>query len=195
MTIAGAYWIVEAVDLSQKKIYVKPTKKSLSKLWTGSGADVHTKIVKRMQKALTEDIQYSYLSESAADRLSRARMDAASSGIATANAIEAGPGTVLFIPWAGTRQMRAWQAIFQRKDVTRRAGITSVSQENAFCFRVITESDPKSFLNRLRAGVEGIENMEEGLDAKRIPPFDKYDSLLPESLLIKGYVHNRLGWE
>jgi ATP-dependent Lhr-like helicase len=194
IVLAGRFWQVVSVDLAQKCVFVKPTKKSEAKLWRGGGGEVHNRVVERMRQALEEERDYPYLTQRAKGRLAAARLYARERGVSRRGCLQNGDRGVLFLPWAGTRQVRTWSAIFRKPSLRERLGVLDVALDNGYAFAIGTELEAQEFLERLNRAMQEIPDARAIVEEGKAPYCDKYDALLPKGLLAKQYASNMLGW-
>jgi ATP-dependent Lhr-like helicase len=191
LVLAGRYWQVETVDFLRRKIYVVPGNAGTERIWRGGGAELHRRIAERMKQVLMEDGDYPYLSKQARSRLTEARAYAAARGDLGAVCIPGEDGFLL-LPWLGSRGMRTLAAFFQNREYRETLGISSCYREQEFVFYIRSELDLPGFKGTLRNLILGLDAPESLLEPGKIPLTDKYDYLLPQSLLLKQYAANML---
>ncbi len=80
--LAGHTWRVVRVEAEQKIVYVQRAKGRATAMWSGGGAEIHTRVLERMRQVLQEDIVYTYLHPRAEQRLAQARALAKHTGMA-----------------------------------------------------------------------------------------------------------------
>ncbi|MCL1804059.1 MAG: DEAD/DEAH box helicase [Eubacteriaceae bacterium] len=190
--LAGRHWIAEEIDIAQKKVYASIAKGSAAKLWSGTSGELHSRVAQRMKQALTESEMYAYLSESAKERLSSARAYAKAIGICSSVCSEIDSETLVFAPWPGTKQARAWSLALKNSIVREICSIGSIEEENGFAYVINTPLYPDAFMDSLSRAISIIGSPEALLSPKATPYADKYDSLLPERLHVKSYAANML---
>ncbi len=104
--LAGRVWEVEEIDMPRKLLYAKKVDGKMDVAWPGDSGEIHTRVLERMRKVLTEDTVYPYLKPSAAKRLEEARLLARQTGFAKRPLICLGGNRYCLFPWLGTRAIR-----------------------------------------------------------------------------------------
>jgi ATP-dependent Lhr-like helicase len=195
LVLGGRSWRVQTVNLRGREIIVGPGAEGGVRMWRGGSASVHIKVTRRMRQALTEKARYPYLSPRAAERLAEARRAAAETGLGETRVVPAGKGAFFFIPWLGSRGMRTLLLLLQRKENKESLSLISTERENEFALRIHCKLPPAEFQRTLDRIIGQTENAEALADPSKIPLTDKFDYLLPPSLLLKQYAANLLGLE
>lgn len=187
--LAGKSWKTELVDDDKKRVYVSPVKGTKIPIWSGSGGDIHSRIVKRMRQILVENQEYAYLKNNAIEAINEARLIARQSGMLDSDFVLLDK-KIIYCPWVGTKEIRTintlLNGVFQDEleimstDLNKLfIEITSTSSlsELVHCVSSLTlkTSDPDVII---------------GPDIK--PIIDKYDYMLPEQLLKQAFVENQL---
>jgi ATP-dependent Lhr-like helicase len=187
--LAGRTWEVVDVVSEQRVLVVSRVKGSLKTHFSGTGGDIHDRVVQRMRKVLAEDIQFPYLTEQAAMRLSEARTLARSAGIADHPCIlPLGGDRVAILPWLGSRVLRTLDVWFSGIE-----GLSRPSRED-FYFTVVAEDGGAEEVSRLLMGA--IASLEAADLVRNLPRAHceraKYDEFLPEDLLKKVFAMESL---
>mgnify|MGYP007005502156 CR=1 FL=1 len=104
--LAGHVWEVEDCDIKRRLIYVRPVKGRMDVSWPGDYGEIHTKILERMKKVLTEETVYPYRKLQAVERLTAARTVARNTGLCERPVLRLGGLSYCFFPWLGTRPFR-----------------------------------------------------------------------------------------
>ena len=190
LILGGRYWQVRGVDLRGREILVSPGEEGGERVWRGSPGETHSRIVERMRGILAEGEQYPYLSERARARLDEGRVQAGKLKLTEDYFVPLAPGVFFFIPWLGSRAMRTLGVLFRHRETRKALGLRSCSREKELVFRIGSGLPVPEFRKRL-AGVldRGIPPDAVSGD---IPLTDKYDYLLPPTLLKKQYTANML---
>ena len=194
--LAGRVWEVEELDIARKLIYVKQVKGKMEISWPGDYGEIHTKILEKMREILLCDEEYPYLKPQAKERLASARAIARNTGFAVRPVVRLGGFSYCIFPWLGTRAFRTLRRTLLR--FSKDLGVSAVEFEGCYYISFKMErTTEEEFFPRL---VELIEK-NGGLDPEELvfrsetPCTDKYDSLIPPSLLRKVYAHDRLDSE
>lgn len=193
--LAGRVWEVEECDVKRRLIYVHPVKGRMEVSWPGDFGEIHTRILERMRQVLLEDTDYPYLKKQARERLQAARIIARNTGLAERPVVRLGGFSYCFFPWLGTKSSRTLRRTL--KHYAAALGISGVEFEGCYAIAFKMEGcNEEELVDRLLRLIE-----EERLCATDLvseseaPANDKYDPLLPPSLLRKAYAADRLNVE
>ncbi len=189
--LAGRVWEVTELDVGRKLIYVKPVKGKMEISWPGDYGEIHTKILQRMRKVLSEDIVYPYLKPNAAKRLAVARHIAKNTGMLSHSVISLGGMTYCMFPWLGTRSFRTL-----RKTLVKNAAALNISnvEFEGCCYITFRYEGDKiqRFTDRLNAICKDGVDKESLISKSESPVFEKYDDYIPGELLRLAYAADRL---
>lgn len=188
--LAGRVWEVEELDIPRKLIYVHPVAGKMEVSWPGDSGAIHTKILERMRRVLTEDTVYPYLKPNAAHRLEVARHLARNTGVGERMLIHLGGSTWCLFPWLGTISFRTLRRFLAKH--AKELGISGIEFEGCYYIIFRMEGDGKDFcriLARLAAG--GID-CNALVAPGELPVFDKYDAYVPGELLRAAYAADHL---
>ena len=145
-----------------------------------------------MRQVLTEDTEYPYLKPNARARLAAARNIARASGMTERSLVCLGGYTWCLFPWLGTRSFRTLRKYISANSA--RYGITGLEFDGCcyMTFRMDKATD-RELISGLsdRIAREGIDTAAL-VASGEVPLFEKYDSLLPASLLRRQYAADRL---
>lgn len=190
--LAGRVWEVSEVDLPRRLIYVKAVRGKMEISWPGDSGEIHTRVLEMMYDILTGDESYPYLMPNAAHRLETARRLARNTGVDRQMLVCLGGSSFCLFPWLGTRSFRTL-----RRYLARHAGELGISdiQSEGCCYITFKcrRQQGEELLSHLRAIL-----LREGLDPARLvgeaeaPAYEKYDPLIPASLLRRAYAADRL---
>ncbi len=190
--LAGHVWEVEDCDIKRRLIYVRPVKGRMDVSWPGDYGEIHTKILERMKKVLTEETVYPYLKPQAVERLTAARTVARNTGLCERPVLRLGGLSYCFFPWLGTRPFRTLRRALLR--YSGELGISSPEFEGCYYLSFkMDKSSGEDLPARLLALFEKEHTTVEDLVFEsESPSMDKYDPLLPPALLRKAYAKDRL---
>ncbi len=190
--LAGRVWEVEEIDLPRKLIYAKKVDGKMDVAWPGDRGEIHTRVLERMKRVLTEDTIYPYLKPSAAERLAQARLLAKQTGFATQPLICLGGNRYCLFPWLGTRAIRTLKRLLVY--FSRELDLTDVQYDG--CYYLSFRTGCTQFMTRLLACLadDRLPDREKLLAASEYPAQDKYDSFIPPMLLKKAYARDRLDY-
>ena len=190
--LAGRVWEVEETDVRARLVFVKAVGGKMEISWPGDYGEIHTKILKRMKKVLSEDTVYPYLKENAKKRLDKARAVAANTGMLLSPLTHIGDYTYVLFPWVGTREFRT-----VRKVVASMSGKFKISAiDYSRCYYItfrMENGTEKQFLDELkrRLFTEKCDLFSLAGSGEN-PIFDKYDDFIPSELLRRAYAEDRL---
>ena len=102
--LAGHAWRVLMVYEEQKIVEVQRVKGKADTLWSGGGAQIHTRIMQKIRETLLSQDSYPYLQARAKKRLQIARETAQSSGLRNSSILSLAPNRFLIFPWCGSLQ-------------------------------------------------------------------------------------------
>lgn len=190
--LAGRVWEVKEIDIPRKLIYVASVDGKMEVSWPGDGGEIHTKLLVAMRNVLFNGKAYKFLGANAAERLENARSVAAKSGMERSMLIYLGGQSYVLFPWLGTKAFRTVKRIIQKN--AAELGVYDVQSE--LCYYITfkaKEGAGDNFLFGLRSIIERGDAEEERLvfDGE-CPVFEKFDELIPPSLLRKAYARDRL---
>ena len=188
--LAGRVWEVEELDIPRRLVYVRPVLGKMQVSWPGDYGEIHTKILKRMQRVLAEDTVYPYLKEGAAHRLEVARRLARNTGITDHTLLHLGGSTWCLFPFLGTRSFRTLRRFLAAN--AHALGISGIEFEGCRYITFHTENTREEFLARLASvSICGID-VDSLVPPSEMPLFDKYDAFIPGELLRHAYARDRL---
>ena len=191
IAIAGHMWIVEEIDHKRRTVYCEQVKGKVPAYFGECPGDIHTKILERMQRVLTEETMYPYLMQNAAARLTLARHTARNSGAVTMPLICLGGDMWCLFPWLGTYAFLALERFLKIKC----AGVLKLTGLDVFRpyfmqFKMkATKEEFFAVLKKMAA--QPLDPMEL-VYPNEIPYFEKYDEYVPDILVKKGFAYGVL---
>ncbi len=188
--LAGRVWEVEELDIPRKLVYVRPVLGKMQVSWPGDYGEIHTRIMERMRRVLTEDTVYPYLKPNAAHRLEVARRLARNTGLAEHMLLHLGGSTWCLFPFLGTRSHRTLRRFLARHAGT--LGISGIEFEGCRYISFHLDGKREEFLSRLAAVAAGGIDCDALVAPSELPLFDKYDAYIPGELLRRAYARDRL---
>ena len=224
IAIAGHVWVCEEVDRLHHQVYVHMIKGKVPAYFGDDPGDINTKILERMDKVLSEDTIYPYLRKNARARLVSARKAAREAGIAInpGSAADAGfaadlhltsgipgerasalPGKPMIclggkmyclFPWLGSYAFLALER-FLRIRCSKALGLKGFNSVRPYFMQFTLGVSPDDFFRIIAEEAEKPFCPMELLYEKEVPVFDKYDDLLPEELVRKGFAYGVLDIE
>ena len=194
IAIAGRTWVVEEVDVKHHQVYCSPIKGRVPAYFGDVAGDIHTHILERMRQVLREDKEYFYLLKNAKARLLTARRQARAAGMDRNYLVPLGGKMYCLFPWLGSYAFLALER-FLRLRCAKRAGLRGFNSVRPYYIQFTIDAEPEEFFEILREEIEKPLDPMELLYPKEVPVFDKYDDLLPEELVRKGFAYGVLDVE
>ena len=190
IALAGKRWRVTEIDADRKVIYVVPSKGKTKNSWSGGGMGIDDRIAKRMRQVLMEDTQYAYLFPDAKDALTEARERAARYDLNRPYS-SIGDNQMLIHPWLGSRKMDTLFFLLNNVFNMELEIQSAMKVAYGMGISVSSELPIDVFWNKL---VKLITNTSAEQIIPIAPPvmMDRYDAMIPETLLRKAYVYNNL---
>ena len=194
LAIAGHVWLVLDVDHKRHLVYCEQVKGSIPAYFGQCPGDLHTKILRRMQKVLLEETQYPYLMKNAVSRLEQARYTAHFSGAGQKPLIHMGGSMWCLLPWVGTYAFLAMER-FLKIICGDRLGLKNFDSARPYYMQFTMKVSKDDFYRIVLEEIQKPIDPMELVYPKELPLFDKYDEYLPESLVKKGFAHGVLDLE
>ncbi len=189
--LAGRVWEVVELDISRRLVYVRSVEGKMEVSWPGDYGEIHTKILERMRRVLSEDTVYPYLKPNALKRLDTARHIVNNGGVPSRCIISLGGMTYCFFPWLGTRSFRTLRKLLKLN--ASRLKISNIEYEGCCFITFKYEGDGVGeFIETLHdITSEHIDTLSL-VSKSEIPVFEKFDTYIPHELLRHAYAADRL---
>ena len=194
IAIAGCVWTVLEVDRKKHLVYCEPVKGNVPAYFGLCAGDLHTKVLERMHRVLSEEMQYPYLMKNADARLRRARRTAQCAGTDREVLIHLGGDMWCLFPWLGTYAFLAMER-FLKIRCAKRLALRTLDPCRPFFIQFTMKADRKTFFEVILEEIQKPLDPLELVYPNEVPLFDKYDEYLPESLLRKGFAYGVLDLE
>ena len=196
VAIAGHVWIVDEVDHERHLLYVTQVKGKIPAYFGDVAGDIATHILERMRQVLQESKPYLYLGPHARARLAEARH------VAQASRLTAGPLVCLgendreqtmwcLLPWLGTYAFLALERLLKIV-CAQELGLKGLSSSRPYFMTFVMRADERAFFSVVCDAAERLEDPMLLLYPAEVPYFEKYDELVPESLIRKGFAEGVL---
>ncbi len=199
VAIAGRVWEVTELDLKKRVLYVEPVRGIVPAYFGLVPGDIHTKVLERMRRVLTEDANYPYLQKNAAQRLYEARSQTRAAklfggGSPREMLYRIGGDAWCLTPWLGTYAFLALER-FLRLICGKELGISGFESSRPYFMQFHMKASEDEFWETvLRHASETPEPMRYLYDGE-VPVFEKYDDYVPPELLREGFAHGVLDIE
>jgi len=191
--LAGRVWEVEETDVAKRLVFVRPVEGKMKISWPGEFGNIHTRILEKMREILCSDETYPYLLPAAAERLEKARALSRKAGMGVHHLIHLGGTSYVLFPWLGTRSFRALKR-YLSKYASAKAGLYDVHSAGSYYVTFKSSAlSREEIASLLREAGKAGEPLSSPLTVKtEYPVTDKYDSDLPQELLLAAYEANHL---
>ncbi|GMA15888.1 DEAD/DEAH box helicase [Deinococcus metallilatus] len=188
ISLIGRAWRVMDVDGERRHVFVRRERGRNTTAWSGGGGEVHDRVVQRMREVLASGDDYAYLQPVARSRLEEARHLARTSGLLDGLVHDLSEGSVLFLPWRGTRVHGTVQAVLAHLTSGRAQGDTPYS---------IVVGSPRAELAHRVAALPSEEEVrgrlrQAFLAGSHLGGLGKFDALVPRGLLADAHAVDSL---
>ena len=193
VAIAGHVWIVEEVDHKRHLLYVTQVKGRVPAYFGECPGDINTRVLERMRQALDEHVPYPYLQENARARLAQARHVAANGGLTKSPLVNLGGNMWCLLPWLGSYAFLALERLLKIK-CAKELGLKGLDSSRPYymTFIMSPEIDEHAFYTVVANEAEALDDPMELIYPGEVPTFEKYDELVPELLVRKGFAEGTL---
>ncbi len=196
VAIAGHVWVVDEVDHKRHLLYVTKVKGRVPAYFGECPGDINTRVLLRMRQALDEAQVYSYLQPHGRARLAQARHVAANGSLTKSPLVNLGDNMWCLLPWLGTYAFLALERLLKlccAKDL----GLKGFSSSRPYfmTFVMAKDIDEQAFFKVLVEQAAALTDPMKLLYPTEVPYFEKYDELVPEVLVRKGFAYGTLDVE
>ncbi|MBR2634042.1 MAG: DEAD/DEAH box helicase [Clostridia bacterium] len=198
--LAGKVWEVEEVELSKRLIFCKRVSGKMKVSWPGDSGLIHTKILEKMREILLSEESFPYLLPAAAKRLENARALAKSVRMKDGNVIGLGGNSFVIFPWLGTKEFQTLRRLI-RTEMVNRGTAFDLQSLGCYCITLKSGSYSAKSLSRALSELSQRPPVDPRflISPGEFPAMDKFDPMLPLSLVQTAYAENRLApkalWE
>ena len=194
IAIAGRVWVVDEVDHKRREVYCTLVKGNIPAYFGDVPGDIHTRILERMYKVLSEDSGYPYLMKHAAARLAEARATFSKSGMLSHPLIHLGGKMWVLFPWLGTYSFLALER-FLKLRCAEKLGLKGLDPARPYYMQFTMQVSEEDFFRivkeEARVDFDPLELVYPGEN----PVFEKYDEYVPAELVRKGFAYGVLDVE
>ena len=186
IAIVGRVWVVEEVDHKRRELFCTLVKGNIPAYFGDVAGDIHTHILERMYRALSEDKQYPYLMPHAVCRLADARETFRKSRMADRPLVHLGGRMWALFPWVGTYTFLAMER-FLKLRCGKRLGLKGLQSSRPYYMQFTMQVSEAEFYEIVcQEAAERFDALEL-VYPKEVPVFEKYDEFVPEALVRKGF--------
>ena len=194
IAIAGRVWVVEEVDHKRHDVYCTLVKGNIPAYFGDVAGDIHTRILERMFRVLSEEKQYPYLMPHAVCRLADAREAFWKSGMMDRPLIPLGGKMWALFPWLGSYAFLALER-FLKLRCGARLGLRGLNASRPYYLQFTMEVSENEFYAIVREEAEPELDPMELVYPQEVPVFEKYDEYVPDELVRKGFAYGVLDTE
>ena len=193
VAIAGHVWLVDEVDHKRHLLYVTQVKGRVPAYFGECPGDIHTHVLERMRRALDEHVPYPYLQPNARARLAQARHVAENGALTKTPLVSLGGNMWCLLPWLGSYAFLALERLLKIK-CAEELGLKGLDSSRPYYMTFIMKPDitPEAFYNVVANEAELLDDPMELIYPGEVPNFEKYDELVPEELVRKGFAEGTL---
>lgn len=184
--LAGRTWEVIEIDTKRRTVFAKRVGGRARAHWTGSGGNIHSRVLERMQRVLTEGSVYPYVQQRARERLEQARGLARNTGLAENCIIPLGGNTVCILPWMGTIAYRTLERALRQICSDSLGIIQSSGGQTPYYLTVNLQAGLDLLAKAIRDLAHTQITADDLVGADEAPQLAKYDEFVPSTLLRKA---------
>jgi ATP-dependent Lhr-like helicase len=188
IAIAGRTWVVEDIDHKRHTVYCQMVKGQVPAYFGECPGDINTHILERMKKVLLEDKVYPYLMQNARARLSLGRKSARAACITDNPLISLGGNMWALFPWLGSYSFLALERFLKIKCAPFLA-LKGLDSSRPYFIQFTMKADRNTFFEVVCDMADEPLDAMELLYPKEVPVFEKYDDILPEELVRRGFAY------
>ena len=185
--LAGRVWRVIETSAEKSAVEVVECDGDAANPWRSGTPPTHTRIMKKMLEVLSGDEDYPYLDGPARQRLEESRSMARANGMTVM--FSERKGGYRMYPWLGTRQFDTLRRVLQKV-----IGTDSVRSYQPYYIDIRTNLSEDRILAKVYDYLENGDLASLVYDDDHLE-YGKYDRYVPESLLVKEYIADRLDTE
>ena len=186
IAIAGRVWVVEEVDHKRREVFCTLVKGNIPAYFGDVPGDIHTRIMERMYRVLSEDKSYPYLMRHAVCRLAEARETFRKSLMSERPLVHLGGKIWALFPWVGTYAFLAMER-FLKLRCGQRLQLKGLQSSRPYYMQFTMQVSEAEFYEILCD--EAVKDFDplELVYPKEVPVFEKYDEYVPPELVRKGF--------
>lgn len=185
--LAGHVWEVVRIREGDTVIDVVESDGSACNPWRSGTPGTDTRVMRMMRRVLDSDDDYPYIDGSARSRLVQCRAFARAEGMMDLTVRK--KGLIRLYPWVGTVQLETLRRIVRTMD-----GVDSVYTFYPYFIDVRTTMSEDELLSGIRGFLDDPDGFSLVMDDDRLR-YGKYDAYVPDVLLMKAFVADRLDWD
>ena len=188
VAIAGHVWLVEEVDHKRRLLYVTQVKGRVPAYFGECAGDINTRVLVRMRQALEESTPYAYLRPQARARLAQARHVAKNGGLTKSPLVSLGGNMWCLFPWLGSYAFLALERLLKIR-CAKDLGLKGLDSSRPYFMTFVMREGmtEQAFFEILTGAAAELGDPMDLVYPAEVPYFEKYDELVPEELVRKGF--------
>ena len=186
--------MVEELDHQRKELWCTLVKGNIPAYFGDVAGDIHTRILERMYRVLTEDLQFPYLLSHARCRLAEARETFRKAGMDRRPLVPLGGRMWALFPWLGSYAFLALERFLKRRCAPY-LGLKGLQASRPYYMQFTMEAAEEEFYQILCREAAVEFDPLELVYPEEVPVFEKYDQYLPPELVRKGFAYGVLDVE
>ena len=191
IAIAGRVWAVDEVDHKRRQVYVTLVRGNIPAYFGNVAGDVHTRILEKIRRTLTEDAHYPYLMPHAVCRLEKAREAFLRAHLAETVLSPLGGRMYALFPWLGSYAFLALERLLRLRCADK-LGLKGLSSRRPYYIQFTMDASPEDFFRVVTQEAQALTDPMELVYKNEVPVFEKYDEYVPDSLIRKGFAYGVL---
>ncbi|WP_130837204.1 DEAD/DEAH box helicase [Lachnoclostridium sp. Marseille-P6806] len=191
IAIAGRVWVVEDVDHQRREVLCTLVRGNIPAYFGDVAGDIHTHILERMYRVLSEDKSYPYLMPHAVCRLADARETFRRSQMPQRPLVHLGGRMWALFPWIGTYAFLAMER-FLKLRCGKRLGLKGLQASRPYYMQFTMQADEAEFYEIVCEEAEKEFEPLALVYPGELPVFEKYDEYVPAELVRKGFAYGVL---
>lgn len=191
IAIAGRVWVVEEVDHRRRELLCTLVKGNIPAYFGDVAGDIHSHILEKMYRVLSEEKQYPYLMSHAVCRLADARETFRKSLMSDRPLVHLGGRMWALFPWVGTYVFLAMER-FLKLRCGQKLGLKGLQSSRPYYMQFTMQVSEAEFYDIACEEAEKELDPLELVYPKEVPVFEKYDEYVPEELVRKGFAYGVL---
>ena len=191
IAIAGRVWVVEEVDHQRHEVFCTLVKGNIPAYFGDVAGDIHTRILERMYRVLSEEKSYPYLMSHAVCRLADARDTFRKSQMSERPLVHLGGKMWALFPWLGSYAFLAMER-FLKLRCAPRLGLRGLQSSRPYYMQFTMQVGEAEFYEIVCDQAEQDFDPLALVYENEVPVFEKYDEFVPPELVRKGFAHGVL---
>lgn len=186
-TLAGRTWRVLTIDTQQHTIFVELISGRSETAWTGSGGEIHTRIIQKIREVLQGNSRYRYLQNGALERLSLARQFAKELNVFQDNLILLSNNRFCLFPWLGTREFNTLERV-----LAKITAVTNIYSQAPYFLVFDFGGRREGLLDIIQRQLQNVKNPVDLLDKDEVPSIGKFSPYIIDDLARVAFANDFL---